>query len=214
MLAQNNLGGQGPNFQDAGGMVFREIGKFKGESIDLVIENVTEYIGIGGGQSEKFTYIQVQGGFSANFTFLFRRTSDLASVTLPEFHLGIFDIDQSLKGKMTERLVFSGHHALLVDPSAEVAIARQSGGIDTVDSKLGGNSCDNPRDPSNLKVVTCEHDGVDTDIDQRKRSAVVVYRNVAQFTLTLESTCANKCKNGRMFYFACVSALEDQCTSF
>jgi len=211
MLAQNNLGGRGPNLQDARGMVFKEVGKFQGENFDLVIENITEYIGTGGGLSGKFAFIQVHGGFSADFTFSFRRTSNNAPLTLPEFHLGVFDIDQSLKGKMTERLIFSGHEAIVVDPLTEVGLATHVGGAATVNSLEGGDACDNPRDPLNLKVVTCKHDGVDTDIDQRKRSAVVVYKNVAQFTLTLESTCANTCTNGRIFYFACASALDDHC---
>jgi len=211
MLVENNLGGVGPELMSKPHMLFKEFGQFQGKSFDLVIQNITEYTGTGGGTHGNFVYIQVQGGFSVDLAFSFRQTHTHALLTLPEFHLGLFDVDQSLKGRMAERIFISGHHGIVVHPSAEVNITKQVGGDVIVNSKLGGDGCDNPQDPLDLKVVTCNQNGVDKDVDQRKRSALIVYRKVATFTLTLETTCAGTCQSGRMFYFASGAALQDQC---
>jgi len=211
MITQNNLGGQGPNLQDPQGMVFKEAGQFQGENFDIVVENITQYVGTGGGQGGKFANIQLMGGSAASFTFSFRRTSDQAPLTLPEIHFALFDIDQSFAGKMTERYSISGHHALVVDPLAEVSVAPQAGGSIMISSTMGGSSCDNPSDPMNLEVKPCDQKGVMVNVDQRKRSAMVVYRNVAQFTLRLEATCSGTCNSGRVFYFTFASELEDLC---
>jgi hypothetical protein len=213
-VVDNNLGNLGPdNGEDV--LQLRGVGTLGGQSLDLVISNISNYARDGlatpGKLNRNFVSINVLGGHSVdlNFAFVFSETQKRAE--LDEVHFTIMDLDRSKYGKLHEKITVSGLSSYVVAPDAEVMVSTEFSGETTFEATTFGPGCDNPLDPMELVETFCQHNGEEIHTDQKKRSAMMVFKDVSDFKLKLDVPCDGECKRGRNFLFTWTSQLAELC---
>jgi hypothetical protein len=218
-VIQNNLGNLGP---DTGKQVLRlkEIWKSKDQSIDLVVSNTSTYTRFSDPGSETGKYheegnksisINVADGTHVDLNFCLVKTGTDDPVQLHEVHFTLLDVDRSRKNNKQEKVTVSGLSSFVLAPDTEVDVSNDGSGT-IFEATAHGVGCDNPTDPMHLTNITCK-DGRGDDIttDQSKRSAMMVFKEVSCFDVTLEVPCTSNCKAGRNLIFAWTSALAEAC---
>lgn len=227
-VGHSNLGGLGP---DAGVQELRytNIGTFNGDVLDLVITADSNYASTNpnsSGKRGKFGTINVVGGASPEMTFSIVKTGTNTPVQLGELAFTMHDIDESKQGKMTESIFVKDFNAFVMDKGVEFVVDYTADGRTFFQSRIHGTGCDNPSDPDALGPVTCKYDanaptppgpGYQT-IDQRKRSLMLVFKQVSSFKVTLDVSCvgvlgSTSCEKGRNFLFSGSSSLKDRCAA-
>lgn len=218
-IITNNLGGSGlegeggPSFT-AREIRYRHIAAPGGSPIDLVITNRSEYTrtinGTNNGKNSFFGTVQVHGGYSVDLNFAFVDSLWGLPWTQEELQFSIFDLDESQNGKMQERWYVDGDVGYVVAENAEILVEKSLDNRTVFKSMLYGNGCDNPTDPDDLGVITCGSAG---SVSRIKRSALLVFKNISDFTVTLEATChgSDPCGSGRNFLFSGISQLSRAC---
>jgi hypothetical protein len=141
----------------------------------------------------------------AKLTFTVEWTDSQEAVILPGFLMTFADIDQ--EEKIQEVLAVSGYHKAIYDKTSEDVEFSESSNQFTATSKMFGSGCDNPDDPMNLQIVTC--DG--REVDQAKRAVMFAFKDTSSFDVTFQTTCANCQPGGRNFLFSFKSLLVAMC---
>jgi len=149
-------------------------------------------------------------GEETELIFKFVESGTMTPVTIPQFYVSYFDIDQN-KGdgsvsKVRERLTVYGVSRALYEPVNDMDITTTGDEV-YVKSMSLGKGCDNPEDPFDLKVVACDGNNV----DQRKRTVTFLMKGAAQWKVKYETTCNNCPPDGRNFLFGTKSSLVDLC---
>lgn len=210
----NNLGGQGPDLSAPKALTLKSIAKTKaGASVDLVVTakgNYTPAEGVQNGIKYGRGQINLQSGSFVELVFQFKDSATKAAVTLPEFYFTILDIDQS-DARHRERFYVEGFSHLLKEDVNDFETELLPDGRTLIKSQQTGDSWDDPTDPSALTVITNPGDP-DSTADQRKRAAMLVFRDTSEFTITFEVTQKTGTNTAdRNFMFAGKSSLIDLC---
>merc|ERR1712048_322370 len=132
------------------------------------------------------------------------------SVVLPDFYLGIFDMDSSKSAH--EQVTVSGFESILVEEDAEYEeLALTTKGENNADenkhvvtSKRLGYECDNPRQTSEA-VLSNEVSCMSQTVTPRRRHFKMRFKNTDHFDLsfaTLDRGGRRSGKGGRVFEFA------------
>lgn len=223
-VTHSNLNGVGPD-GGAANIVYSNIGTFNGQALDLIVTADAGYkISISNpnatnGKRGKFGTINVLGGATTELTFQVVKAGTTTPQVLNEVHFSLFDLDQSFEGKMKERIYAApGFNAFVTNKDIEFDVQRTPDGKTAFMSTQYGVGCDNPSDPEALGAKTCNRKDGTVTIDQRKRSVMMVYREVSSWKLTVEVTCDatvvggnDDCQSGRNVLFAGTSSLKDRC---
>jgi len=186
-LTQNNLGGAGPD-TGAEELRYSKAANVNGQSVDLVVT------ARGGYSAGKPSATGINGAFGSinvkcntEVTLLFKavdsETGD--AVTLDNFALTWYDIDEGKKGKGRSTVTGCGD-GLLISSSTELTVA-QLGSCWTATSSVAGSKADNPSDPFTLTRA------------QRQRVATFPFSGASQFVSTLN---VEKGYGSRNFQFA------------
>lgn len=221
VVTHSNLGGVGPD-SGAEELRYTNIGTVNGAVVDLKVTAAGDYqkAGTNNGKNEKYGRINVLGGHSGDMTFTIVASGTDNEVEIGEIHFTILDIDTSTLGRMQEKVYISGFHSFSIDLDTEFQIERADDGRTLFSASHHGHGCDNPTDPEQLGQVTCpdpSNPGNTHVVDQSKRAVMVVYQNVASWTVTFSATCdlniggSEDCSSGRNFFFAGTSSLESRC---
>jgi len=169
-----------------------------------------------------FAQINVRAGpksYKAQLRFTVQKTKNKQAVTLPGFAVTFFDIDQNQADgnspKKQVREIFTvhkGYHKAVYDKTNKDVDFSESGGVFTAKSKKLGHGCDNPVDPLTSKIIKCQKKGGRwIEVDQKKRSAMFMFKSKSYFDVDFETVC-NKCaKDGRNFLFGFRSFMADDC---
>jgi len=210
-LAQNNLGGFGP---DSGVEELRYAGAgttAAGEPFDLVVTTLNAYQAAmkngknANGIRGKFGQINVkqpQNGYNGltDFRFRFMQPGTDTPVVVPEFHMGIFDLDGTPSGY--ETAASKGYKGYVTDIAPTLEVSRLPDGrtkFTAQPNKAG--EVPNPTDPMTLTPR------------QRATSVMFFYKDVSSFDLTFGFEFGRPNTGGRNLFFAGESALEDRCAA-
>merc|ERR1719245_2646215 len=139
--------------------------------------------------------INLQCGEEVALDFSFVSAATSEPVTLENFHIAFFDLDNSAWGSDWEQITAHGadgivaaaHHDLKIyssDPTAYVARSAMFGG-----------ACGNPTDPLTLGNVSCNGEV----LDQVKRSVMFWYTSASTVQISLR--IGDWGKHGRNFMF-------------
>jgi hypothetical protein len=211
----NNLGGAGPDGSrdDQQRLIYQGVGTFEGSSVDLVVKTSSDYVpwdSSANGIESNVGAINLKSGHSVELIFQFRYTASEDPVTLPEFYFSWMDIDDSDVAHQ-ERIYVAGFTKMIVEEIYDFEKSVQTDGRTLIKSLIRGHSWDNPTDPMGLSVVADPDDPSET-VDQRKRAVMLVFRDTAQFTVTLEVLQPPDSEEiGRIFRFAGETSLIEHC---
>lgn len=209
-VSVNNLGGRGPS-EGAEEIRFQNIGVASGRSFDLVVQATTAYEPANtddNGLVAALGRISLQSGHSVGLRFSLQDTTTNAAVTLPEFYFTLLDIDQESM-HIRERIYVSSLAHYAVMEVNDIEIEEMADGRMLFKSMLAGHDWDDPTDPSNLAVVTSSD--LSDMVDQRKRAAMIVFRDISQFEISFEVTQSGVDPSGRNFLFGGQSNLINYC---
>jgi len=232
----NNLGGQGPNFDEPEQIRYSNVGTYDGETFDMIIEirpesSYTPANYDNNGLNGKFGIVNILLGATVDFQVSFLHSTTDELITLPYLYFSFFDLDQGSNTQenlcMNNNQFYSLH---IIDNNEEVTMSTSTSPCSEVDddsttgstilssnSESRGFGCDNPDDPNTLGVVTCEDctescevDGKNAEyfpIDQRNRSVSFTFVDVNQFYFTFGVDDTTGNTNGRNLLFAGRSSL-------
>jgi len=202
-LAVNNLGGMGPGSGEAM-MRFSRVGTSAGKPFDLVVTSANY-------GNDKPDNNKIIGGFgmvsigvasSADLTFTFRDSETDSEVTLDSFFFSVSDLDYSSNTK--ETLVSGDQDTFILTADNDMVVESTADGRKSFTSNGIGKKCDNPSNPLDLKVVTCQ----DKLIDQKKRTVMFVFSHRSSFGMTFQ---VSEGTGGRNFMFAGRTNLATPC---
>ena len=229
-LVYNNLGGFGPNSGDPEQIRYGGIGTKNGERIDLVVTASAGYAAANAnnnGLNGKFGQINTLVGTESVFTFTFVNfDAGDAVTTIGDFYFSAFDLDKSKK--TTEFWCFDDEDGATLeyeDSDAMVVINQGvacdggAGASTLFTANAMGFGCDNPDDPSNLRVIECPDDACSNycddsrgryddyfPIDQKQRSVTVAYQGDRE-SFHFTATVVGSGSGGRNLVFAGTSTL-------
>jgi len=216
-VAQNNLGGRGPDSGDEE-IRYQRVGMRPPGSrpFDLVVRAKGSYESnaahFKNGLHGSFGLVNIDAPSDASLIFSFEDSQTREPVVLDKFHFTFFDIDQSRKEDVPwftqEQLFVDGFASYTLVPDTEVAVAKGHGEGALFSSTKYGNGCDNPKDPMKLGNVTCPNDHV---VDQRKRSVTFRFENTSVFNAKISATCQKHNCSPRNFLFAGSSSIAWGC---
>jgi len=192
---------------------YRYISEVRGNPVDLVVTSRSGDVrdlllpvipgAVSGEPRSPFGLAWVRGGSVVNLTLSFQDSFTGAAVAPDELHFSIFDVDQSEDGEISERWYFSGIDGHVVTDGSEVDVAARpaveggsggGGAVASFRSTVFGSDCDDPQDPQDLGVVAaCDGLG---EVDQAKRSALIICRGRASFDVSLEVACGAGARAG------------------
>lgn len=186
----NNLGGQGPNADDAERLTFQGIATYEGTSVDLVVKTTSNYTlanssdnGLHGGA---FGQINLRSNNAVELEFQLQESATGDAVSLPEFYFTILDIDQS-DNFHNERVYAEGFARAIESDVTDIETQLLDDGRTVFRSMQTGYTWDDPSDPLNLAVAADPNDA-DHTVDQSARSVMLVFHNTSKFILTFEVT--------------------------
>jgi hypothetical protein len=218
-LTVNNLGGNGPDDSGSSSLIYQGIATYQGSSVDLVIRAEGDYVAADtaeNGIRDQHGQINVMSGHAVELVFSFRYSATKAEVVLPEFYFTLLDMDQS-DTKHQERVYINGFAHAIHEDINDFEAEMLMDGRTLYKSLQSGETWDDPPDPGNLGVVADPENSVNT-VDQRKRAAMLVFRDTSRFTVTLEVSDSDNVgvsdsddSTGRNFIFSGESSLIDLC---
>lgn len=193
-------------------MRFEEVGTFNDKLFDMVVETSGDYKaanpsenGFECGQPSagcingRFAQVSVAVNSSVDLKISFQDSVSHAPVTLNKFLMSFHDVDQ-VSSKLQEKIYIAGFAgAPITALGSEVTVSTEADGRTLLTSTKDGTSCDDPKNPMNLGIVTCSGQSV----NQKKRAAAFVFENTAEISVTFQVTCDNcgQTNTGRSFLF-------------
>jgi hypothetical protein len=188
-VSLNNLGGMGPNTDDAERLTFQGIATYEGTSVDLVVKTTSNYTvsnSSDNGLVGPFGQISLQSGYAVELVFKLQETATGDEVTLPEFYFTLLDIDQS-DNRHRERVYAEGFAQAVEEDVTDMETVLLTDGRTLFKSMQIGYTWDDPSDPLNLEIIV-DPSNANHTIDQSARSVMLVFRNTSKFVLTFEVT--------------------------
>jgi len=203
VMAENNLGGEGPTTGPQE-MRYSRIGTSDtGVTFDLVVTALTTYKRYGGananGVRNGFGLISLNpptaAGLTTDFKFSFVQPGTNTPVQLSEVHMAIYDLDGS-EGKGIETVSSKGYRGYVTDVKPSVVASRLDDGRTKFTSSGIVNDIPNPTDPNSLTV------------QQRENSVMYFYVDISSFDLSFGIEGAAAARN---LFFTFASPLNDRC---
>mmetsp|Transcript_49275 Transcript_49275/g.107215 ORF Transcript_49275/g.107215 Transcript_49275/m.107215 type:complete len:1143 (-) Transcript_49275:96-3524(-) len=195
----NNLGGLGPEANEDGTLVWAEVALANGVPVDLVVENVSEYIPFsteGNGQRGEFGIINVASGSSVTLRFTFWNRAARRPEVVDDFVIGVLDLDiNAFSGMDQETIIGSGFEYAMVSPGTTLDISQVPDGRYAFAATHKGREDDNPESITDLTP------------EEVSTSVGLIYYNVSSFLITF---LVGEGKRGRNFMFAGKTSLEDK----
>jgi len=183
VLSCNNLGDQGP-LEGPHYMRYEKAGILaNGEPFDMTVEALNaDYVALRpdlNGKRGKSGQINCQMEHEAHLKFTLVKHNTYDPIVIPAFYISIFDIDKNMK--TSETVSVGGYEELIIPENPEFNVTYTPFGA-TMTSFVNGFYCDNPVDPTDLKVVECKG----LQADQRKRAFQMLFKEKSSFEITFK----------------------------
>jgi hypothetical protein len=168
-LVQNNLGGQGPD-EGAEEIRFGQAAAINGQLVDLVIKQSggnykTDKPGENGKTTNgAFGQLNLKSNHDVDLEFSFEDSTSGDEVTVDDFSISFYDIDEGKKGKSRTTLTACSADNVVVTTSSELTLDRTANCY-KISSSTHGKAADNPTSASTLSSL------------QASRSATFVFSN-------------------------------------
>jgi len=195
-VSHSNLGGMGPDMSGEQTIVFDNFATYWGNSVSLVIKNLTKYepkdsaVVTRNGKNGHFGRINVKTATETKLSFEFHIGGTLAFMDTVPF--SFFDLDSANRLQANETMgVFNTtpYFSKALDPLTEVVYSVAPDGRDMFTASKPGGGADNPTDPMSL-----------TDL-QKRRSVQFVFHGVSHLDLSFGSVGTGS--GGRNLLFGC-----------
>jgi hypothetical protein len=201
-VMRNNLGGKGPNTEEAEGILYSNVAAVGDQQIDLEVNALEPYGPFNtdrNGLNDKFAQINMgtpspEASGSCKFQFRLLKGGTAEPYEAEWLYFSMFDLDQAKPNrkynpKWQESLTVSGFASQYVSDDTEIKVEQLDKKTFRYNSSQKGTGKDNPKDPMQLDAV------------MMRRTVTFVYRAVSAWTARFEIGLPYDV-NGRNFLLA------------
>jgi hypothetical protein len=178
-VSRNNLGNQGPNFEDDEGIMYDNVFPESGKHINLLLKAESAYHLVdthnGLNKQKSIAVINVRTETSVDISFNFIDAQSGNPVEVGPFYLAFLDFDeQKASGLAREYLTVRGHSGYSLTDETLVSAVQHKDGAVTFRSTVYGKGKDNPTDAMQLTE------------EQMHKSVVLAFPRLSTFHATID----------------------------
>ncbi|CAE8634386.1 unnamed protein product [Polarella glacialis] len=184
-VLHNNLGGHGPDSGEPT-IIYHIEASNMDDDLDLVMEALNRqdfkpWDVRKGGMWDKYQSVNIKGGSELHARFTFRNHRTHEPVTLPQFDMEFFDMDEQSRHVGREKITFHGQWTEYMLEKDALMSTTASGAHDedlSFESTTTGTGSDNPADPDKLTL------------GEARKAFGITYRHVHSFDVTMSASAA------------------------
>ncbi|CAE8640546.1 unnamed protein product, partial [Polarella glacialis] len=184
-VLHNNLGGHGPDSGEPN-IIYHIEASNMDDDLDLVMEALNRqdfkpWDVKKAGMWDKYQSVNIKGGSELHARFTFRNHRTHEPVTLPQFDMEFFDMDEQSRHVGREKITFHGQWTEYMLEKDALMSTTASGAHDedlSFESTTTGTGSDNPADPDKLTL------------GEARKAFGITYRHAHSFDVTMSASAA------------------------